>query len=131
MPVIQICLAIVLTVAQSAPAAKPDPREQLPTAIAEGIRLLEAKQYLAFISAFVTPAEVKSRSDRGDLEAFAQKFGESPRAAALLAALKEIQQVKPIMDKGDTVATFPLSPMDGRPNTLRFEKIGKYWHLAN
>ena len=35
------------------------------------------------------------------------------------------------MDKEDTIATFPVSVMDGRPSTLRFEKIGRYWYLAN
>ena len=131
MPVIPIVLVGLLTLAQTAPAAKPDPREQLPTAIAEAIRLLEAKQYQPFLEAFVKPDELKARVSGGDLAQFAQKFGESPRVARLLTALKEAQQVKPLMDKGDTVATFPVSAPDGGPTTIRFEKIGKYWYIAN
>ena len=120
MPVIQMCLVALLTLVQAAPAAKPDPREQLPTAVAEAIRLLEAKQYLPFLEAFVKPDELNARVSGGDRAAFAQKFGESPRVALLLAALKEAQQVKPVMDKGDAVATFPVSSRDGGPTTIRF-----------
>ena len=129
MAVIQVCLLALLALPQTAPATKVDPREHLPTAISEGIRLLEAKEYLAFLKVFVPPEELAQRERREDIAAFAEKFGQ--KAPLLLVALKEAQQGKPVMQKEGTVASFELTAREGGPKTLRFEKIGKYWYIAN
>jgi hypothetical protein len=124
---VTVCLlALLVAVPQRGPA-RPDPREQLTTAIAEGIRLLEAKEYKAFVMTFVPAEELKKR---GDIDAFVEKFA-GPRASQLLAALKEIQTATPVMDESGTKATFALQAAGGRPNSLRFERIGGYWYIAN
>jgi hypothetical protein len=122
-----VCLIAWLVAVPQRGAAKPDPREELQTAIAEGIRLLEAREYKTFVTTFVPAEELKKR---GDIDAFVEKFS-GPRAAQLLAALKEIQTAKPVMDDSGTRATFGLQAAEGRPNSLRFEKIGRYWYIAN
>ena len=130
MPVTGICLVALLVFGQAGPAAKADPREQLPTAIAEAIRLLEAKQHVEFVKMFVPPERLKERAGTPEsLAKFAEAFAQ--RGARMLAALKEIQKMKPQMDQGDTIATYTLSPQEGAPPSLRFQKIGKFWYIAN
>ena len=119
-------LSSTLAAQQSPATPKPDPREQLDTAIAEGIRLLEAKDYAQFLSMFV-PADVLA--SRGPIEQFAADFA-GRRGPLALAALKQIQHVKPTMSADGLTATYDLvAGPDGGPTSMMWGKIGKFWYI--
>jgi hypothetical protein len=115
------CVALVA--ASSAADAKADPREKLETAIPEGIRLLEAKEYAKFLKNFVSPDVLKKLTEKQTLEEFAKEFGEE-KAARLLKALQTIKDAKPELDADGKKATYKLKE---RP--LIFVKIDKYWYI--
>jgi hypothetical protein len=127
---IGMTLSVTLLIPQSGAApAQSDPRERLETAIEEGIRLLEKKEYLKFLTTLADPAALAKRRDTP--EEFAAEFAEDG-AERLLAMLKRIRTAKPAMSADGNTATYQLDPAPERgPRTLRWEKIGKYWYIAN
>ena len=117
-----------LSVQQPPAAVKPDPREKLDTAIAEGVRLLEKKDYVAFLTAFVTPADLAARGK--SVEDFAAEFA-TERGEVALVALKQIQTLKPAMSADGTSATFQLHLADERaPGAMTWTKIGARWYIS-
>ena len=125
-----VTLALTLATPQpQAPAAKVDPRENLDTAIAEAVRLLEAKEHAAFLKTFIEPSMLASRRDT--FEEFAASFA-GERADRLLAMLKHARTMKPAMNAEGTIATYQPDPNAGvGTRSLRWEKTGKYWYIAN
>ena len=121
-------LSIFIAPSQATP---PSPREHPDTAIAEAIRLLEAKDYKTFVSQFVPPDQLKARAGSPEaFNTFVERFAE--RADRLLAAFKYIRTQKPTYDQAKTTATFQLDGQADAPSTsLTFVKIGQYWYLAN
>ena len=112
----------------NATAAQTDPREHLDMAIEASIGLLEKKEYAKFLSTFSPPEALAQRRDT--LEQFAARFASD--GDRVLALLKRIQKVKPTMSADGLTATYVLEPAPERgPSSLRWEKIGKYWYLAN
>src|SRR5262245_42048385 len=123
-----LVLSSTLGVQQARVAATPpDPRERLETAIAEGIKLLEAKDYAKFLTMFVPPEVLASR---GPIEQFAAEFA-SRKGPMALVALKQIQNAKPTMSPDGSVATYELIPApEGGPGSITWQKTGKYWYIA-
>ncbi|HMP01898.1 MAG TPA: hypothetical protein PKD86_10740 [Gemmatales bacterium] len=109
---------------------KPHPREKLDTAILEGIRLLEAKEYAAFLKAFVLPEELKQITESVSMEVFAQQFGER-KAPRLLEVLKEVKGAKPAMDPQGAEATYELKEEIAGKKKITFIKSGKLWYIKN
>ena len=109
---------------------KPESREALETAIPEGIRLLEAKEYEAFVEIFVPPADLKKITEGTSLEKFAKRFGER-KAPRLLEIFKEIKGTKPSLDDNGTKATFALKEEKDGKKAITFVKVDKYWYLKN
>jgi len=109
---------------------KPESREALETAIPEGIRLLEAKEYKVFVEIFVPPADLKRIVEGSSLEEFAKKFGER-KAPRLLEILKEIKGTKPSLDESGTKATFALKEEKDGKKSITFVKVDKYWYIKN
>jgi hypothetical protein len=109
--------------------AKPDPRENLETAIPEAIRLLEAKDYLALIKHFVHPDDLKKLEEQGKSpEKLAEQFGEK-KAERLHAVLKEIKDKKPELNDDGSQAVFKVDDKPG--GVIRFHKSGKLWCIRN
>lgn len=104
-------------------------REKLDTAIVEGIRLLEAKEYATFLRHFVPPDMLKQLGD-DKFDEFAKKFSEK-KAGQLLAALKSVKNEKPKLDDDGTTATFDVKIEDAPRKTVVFKKIDKYWYISN
>ena len=104
------------------------PAEALETAISEGIRLLEAKEYKVFLASFVSPADLKTNTKEMSLEEFAKWFGVR-KAPRLLEVLKEINYAKPTLDDTGTRATFALKEEIGGVKSITFVKVEKYWYL--
>lgn len=126
--ILAAAFSATLGLQQSATPARPDPREKLDTAIAEGIRLLETKDYVKFLSTFVPPEVLAARGK--SIEEFAAEFSQG-RAVEALAALKYIQSSKPAMSADGTSAFYEISPPPERgPRSMTWSKIGKYWYIT-
>lgn len=109
---------------------KPERLEKLSTAIPEGIRLLEAKEYVVFLKSFVAPSDLKMITERSSLEEFAKKFGET-KGPRMLEVLKEIKEAKPSLDATETKATFALKEEIGPKKSITFAKQEKRWYIQN
>jgi hypothetical protein len=109
---------------------KPDPRENLDTAIPEALRLIEKKDYEGLLKAFVAPKELEMIVGTKPLAGFAQKFGEH-KAAGLETALKEAKSITPTFNEAKDEATFQFKePLNGQPG-IKFQKVDKYWYIKN
>jgi hypothetical protein len=108
----------------------PERREQLATAIPEGIRLLEAKEFESFLKSFVPPEDLKRITEETSLAEFAKTFGQR-KAPRLLEVLTEIKDEKPVFGKNETEATYTLKKEIGGKKSLTFVMIDKYWYIRN
>jgi hypothetical protein len=109
---------------------KPDPRENLNTAIPEAIRLLEAKEYKVFLKSFVIPEDFKRITATKSLEEFAKVFGER-NGLKLLKVCKVIKDVKPTLDDTGTKATFAINQEIAGKKSITFVKVEKHWYIRN
>lgn len=107
-----------------------DRREKLETAVPEGIRLLEAKDYVAFLKNFASPEDLKKFTEKTPLDEFAKEFG-LEKAPRLLEVLKSIRDVKPTLELDGTKATYALKEPIGGKKVIIWVKIGKYWYIHN
>jgi hypothetical protein len=107
---------------------KPDPRAKVETAVAEAVRLIEAKEYATLLKKFVPPDEYKRVTENVSIDEFAKKFGES-KAPRMLKALKAAQGVKPTMNDDGSKATIEFKePVEGK-DKIEFIKIDKLWYI--
>lgn len=110
--------------------AKPDPREKIETAVAEAIRLLEAKEYGALLKAFVPPEDLKKFTERGGFEELESQFAKS-NAPELLEILKSIKGSTPKMENEGKKAVFQFKEPRNGKKSITFNKIDKYWYIQN
>ena len=131
MTLVTLCAVLVLGATPPA-AVQADPREQLTTAVAHGIKLLEAKDHLRFMKEFISPDDMKKvLGSRPEIDAtMAQKFGEQ-KAPLLLEALKDAQKGTPRYDAEGVTAVYPLKTPIGGREVLAFVKVGKLWYIRN
>ena len=119
------CVSVLFGQATKA-APPPDPREQLLTAIAHGIRLLETKQYGRFLQEFVSPLEMKEvlGSETGtaiDPETIAN-FAEQ-KAARVLLALREAEKATPAYEDNGQTAVYALKTPIGGRSAMAFTRV--------
>jgi hypothetical protein len=128
-----LMLAVVFALPVATATQNPDPRTNVETAVTEAIRLLEAKEYVKFIAAFVPPDDLKRITAQGtSVEQFAQAMADGPRAGLLLSALKSVKDATPTFDSEGKTATYKLKePVMGARDTLVFVKIDGFWYLRN
>jgi hypothetical protein len=112
-------------------AVPPDPREKPETAIAECVRLLEAKEYKSFLQEFTPPATLALLLSMPNttIEDLAKEVGEKT-SADVLQALMAVKDVKPEMSSDGQKATFKLKEPVGGRDSLSLVKIGKFWYMA-
>lgn len=122
-------IAMFAWVATSATATA-DPREKVETAVAEGVRLLEAKDYPTFLKNFVKPDDFKRLTEKMSLEEFATGFGEG-KAEPILKVLKSLQDTKPELDATGTKATYAIKEALAGKREITFTKVDKYWYIEN
>ena len=134
-------IVLALLVAMAIPAqlladdAKAKPMEKLETAIPEGIRLLEAKDYQAFLKSFVPPDLLKKITEEVcSLDKFAEKFG-SDKADGLMKVLKSIKDAKPKLENDGKEETYEIDEKlqehaSGKKD-ITFVKIGDSWYIQN
>lgn len=103
----------------------------LPRAIAESIKLLEAAEFATFVDRLYPASELARLQDPGAMQALLQQFKETPELArSIIADLQRIQPLKASISKDGKVATYTLS--GGVPKTdrtIKFEKVGADWRL--
>jgi hypothetical protein len=109
---------------------KPDPRENLDTAIPEAIRLLEKKDYEGLLKAFVAPMELERITSSKPLPEFAKLFGEN-KAELLLKVLLSVKGTMPTLSEDKATATFELQEKANGKGDIQFQKIDKYWYIKN
>lgn len=124
--------AVVALLALGVGAAESPPEryKSLETAIPEGIRLLEAKEYATFLKNFVEPEHFKKVTQSVPLEKFAERFGEG-KAAAMLEVLKSIREAKPTLDPSGTKATYTLKEPVGTKGAIIWVKVEDHWYIRN
>ncbi|MEQ8786836.1 MAG: hypothetical protein RIC55_11080 [Pirellulaceae bacterium] len=107
-----------------------NPRLQVRTAIEDGIRLLEAKEFKTFIERYAHPMDLKKILKEKSVDELAKEFQES-NAEKLLVVLQMIRRDTPEMSEDGRQAVFKLKaeglPRDG----IRYEKSGDFWYIRN
>lgn len=121
---------LVLLVACNVMCEEADPREKLDGAIAESIRLLEAKDYVTFLNKFAPPDKLKANLGNGSIEDLAKVFG-ARKAVRALKVLKEIKEKKPTMSDDGMTAKYALEEAVDDNKEVVFEKVGKFWYIRN
>lgn len=105
-------------------------QENLDTAIAEGIKMLEGQEYARFLKHYVEPDQFKKFSEQGDIDEFAKKFSEK-KAKIILDVLKSIKGKTPKMEEDGKKASFEIK-LEGFPkDSIVFARIDKYWYIKN
>ncbi|MDX1963364.1 MAG: hypothetical protein SFX18_09440 [Pirellulales bacterium] len=128
-----IFLALLLGLSKSVLAEdKPDPREELATAVPEAIRLLKKMEYEEFLTTFISPKQLEHVKNQKNftIKQFAEQF-EKTHATFLLEILQKIEGIKPELDKDGKMAWFVHGVKDAPSDTIVFEKVDKYWYMLN
>lgn len=110
----------------------PEQPEQLVTV---AIKLLEAKDYTAFIERFWPPAVLEKHKEvhsTDDIDEIAKKtFGDRPdQMARLVSTLKLLKDTKPVFNDDRTRATFRGKDADGKSIEFPFTLIDGKWCLT-
>lgn len=107
--------------------------DDLPKALAQAIKLLEAGDMAAFVERLFPPGEVARLRQGEQLTALLQQFKDTPELqTAMLADFKRMQGVKAeLADKGE-VAIFKLAAEKTQPaRTVKLQKSGGDWRLID
>ena len=122
---------LLLMIGQVQADTTPNPREKLQTAIPEGIRLLETKEYITFLKNFMNPCDLEQFiKEENSLEEGAKMFAEE-KAQRLLEIFKEIQDVKPKFENNGNKAIFQLKDNDEGIHTIIFVRFERYWYILD
>jgi hypothetical protein len=130
--VVTVSAVAVVLALPAAAVQSPDPRTKPETVVAEGIRLLEAKEYVTFLKVLVPPDDFKRLTGQTSVEQVAEAFAESEKAVLLLTVLKSVRDATPTFNPEGTTATYKLKePALGARDTLVFIKVGEFWYLQS
>ncbi len=105
--------------------------DDLPKALAEAIRLLEAGDIAGFAERMFPPTEVARLRQGDQMAALVQQFKEIPELpAAMLADFKRMQAAKPELTEKGQVAVFKLAAGKGAPErAVKLQKGKGGWRL--
>ena len=126
-------LLFQLPVAKSAnfKETKPDPREDLKTAIPAAIEFLEDNDYESFLKRFTPPKDLDRILKRRTIEDLAKDFSDSKFSDSLLKVLNVFKGAVPNLAPGRESATIVFKkPVDGH-RYITFLKVGKYWYVSD
>lgn len=127
----QLLVALLATFLPALGAVPDEIRGSLEKIIPEAIRLLEAKEYGAFLETMMAPEDLAKVMEEKTFVEFAARFGEK-KAASLLAILKTVKDRKPLISGDGNLATYSLPvELDAPKNMLTFERIDGRWFIRN
>jgi hypothetical protein len=106
----------------------PNPRENVSTALAEAIDLLEAKRYTTLIKRFVPPDQLKRLMDEKSLEEVTIHF--EAQADEVLKAFRALERATPVFSRDGREATFRTTESVVHQK-LTFQRIGRYWYIKD
>lgn len=128
---IRPAVALVATFTFSYAAVPDDVRGDLGRLVPEAIRLLEAKEFATVLETLVPPDEFKKITADKPIAEFAAMFGEK-KAASLLAVLKTVKDLKPVISADGVTATYALPENPEFPKKeMVFTKIEGRWYIKN
>lgn len=105
-------------------------KEDLPAAIDNGIKLLEAEKSGEFLERYILPADLEKLKKSNQLDAVKEEF-KKDHSADVLKVLKAVKDAKPEMSEEGELATFDVSKLEGKhPDKLHFRKIKDVWYIA-
>jgi hypothetical protein len=125
-----ITLSIVIAVLtiQAATPPKADPRREPASAIADMIRLIERRDFVALLKTYATPDQLEKFTESATLEAAAAKVADE-RGAGMLEALKAAAKLTPDINAEKTRARYRFPAPIAGDGSLTLVKIGEYWYL--
>jgi hypothetical protein len=128
-----VVLAIACSTAfQSSSAPSSDRRREPGTAIEEAIRLLEGREYVEFVKAFIRPSELAEMMTKyGTIEEVAKEFAKNDRPAKMLDVLKAASAMTPTLTAEGTRADYRFEKPVGGANRLSMAKIDGYWFIRD
>src|SRR4051812_37100467 len=94
LPLLVLCLVFVGVPFQT--VTKPASRERAETAILDGLRLIDAKDYQAFLVEFMPPEIVKERTKSADTTKAWVQYFTTYGIVYLLPRMKEASKVTPV-----------------------------------
>lgn len=109
-----------------------NPRQQLDSAIAEAIRILETGDHIQFVKTFLYPADLQSMLQDGSMDELVADFSDQ-FAERLLETLKTVRTQHPVISgtENEAIATFMLEPPVGGNAIIEFAKVGGYWYIKD
>jgi hypothetical protein len=127
-----LLLAAAAASAPAAEEAKTTPEDSVKAAIQDGIKLLEAKDYAAFLKKFVKPSDMESiLKHEKSFDQFVKMFGRD-KADDILKVLNQIKDTKPTFNKENTQAVFPVKDIPGvSQKEITFTKVEDRWCIEN
>lgn len=100
--------------------------DDLPKALAEAVKLLEANKIADLAERFFPASEVARLREGDQMAALVQQFKDTPElSAAMLKELKLMQAVEPVITDKGQVAAFPFEPPGGKRDVARVVKLQK------
>ena len=110
------------------PRRSADPRTQPATAIAEAIRLLEAKEYARFLETFSRPGDLTEMLATRKMDDLVAEFA-SERSPDILAALKAASGMQPTVSQDGLRVDYRFEKPFGREKRISMVKIGEFWYF--
>ncbi|RLD81345.1 MAG: hypothetical protein DRJ07_09370 [Bacteroidetes bacterium] len=107
-----------------------DPRENLKSAVTDAISLLEKEEYKPFFEKYILPKNLEMVLTMKTMDEIIESFSKK-KATRLLDALKLAKEATPKYDESGNQATFAKEDIEGLSKTIIFEKVDKYWYIAN
>ena len=128
--VIAIFLLFVSLSACKTTKAPTNPRENIATAIPDAIKMLTNEDYKTFFETYVMPETLEMILSSKSMDEMVESFSKK-KAQQLLDALNLAKNATPKYDGSGKKVTFSKDDIKGMSKSLVFEKLGKYWYIAN
>jgi hypothetical protein len=130
--VIALAIAAVVVCPGASRAAQTDASQQVRATLQRGVRLLEAKDYAAFVKELLRPSELdRLMAKFKTIESVAAEIARRDETAPLLERLRAAVTLEPTYRRDGTIASFTFDPPIGRERGLSLEKIGERWYLRD
>jgi hypothetical protein len=129
-PALVVFVAAGSAVRAAVPFRQQDEPRTVKAAIAEGLRLLEAKDVATFLKTFMKPTDLTEHLSKfGTMEKLTAALSRHKESALLLEKFRAASKVEPTFSGDGVRANFPFDAVIGNDRRLQLEKIGDRWYL--